>query len=126
MDGDQPPAGETQRLADLADRLAKAARRAGRRAAVHDWADTLAALAEAEQLADQAIRAAAQGARDAGWSWNRIGPAAGVTQQAAWRRFSNPRRELVRQADTCGGDLDGGEQNITMFVDNSVSSKEHA
>ncbi len=71
-----------------AEELAKVARRATRLAAAEDWEHALGAFAELERLADQGIRAAVHSARQAGWSWTRIGRDLGVTQQAAWRRFS--------------------------------------
>jgi hypothetical protein len=72
-----------------AEELAKVARRAARLAAAQDWQHALGAFADLERLADHAIRAAVHGARQAGWSWTRIGRDLGVTQQAAWRRFSS-------------------------------------
>jgi len=86
-------------VAGLADQLTGAAQQAGRAAQVGDWGAVLAGLSRAERLADEALHAAAWAAREAGWSWNRIGPAVGVTQQTAWRRFTNPRRRPVTPAD---------------------------
>jgi len=84
--------------AALTDQLAGAAQQAGRAAQAGDWGEVLAGLGRAERLADEALHAAAWAARAAGWSWNRIGPAVGVTQQTAWRRFTNPRRRAVTPA----------------------------
>jgi len=85
-------------VAAVADQLAGAAQQAGRAAQAGDWGEVLAGLGRAERLADEALHAAAWAARAAGWSWNRIGPAVGVTQQTAWRRFTNPRRRAVTPA----------------------------
>lgn len=92
--------GVDRSVSDLAEGIADAARRAGQHARSGDWRTALPALAEAERLTDEAMHVAARQARAHGWSWNRIGPALGVTQQAAWRRFTNPRRaDPGRSAD---------------------------
>lgn len=85
--------GSEQAVHDLTARIAETARRAGQHAQRTDWEAALPALAEVERLTDEAMHLAAQQARAQGWSWNRIGPALGVSQQAAWRRFTNPRRQ---------------------------------
>lgn len=72
--------------ADFAAFVRRIVRRAGRRVADGDLED-LSELLEVAKLVDDAIDEAVQGLRAQGWSWARIGAAAGVSRQRATVRW---------------------------------------